>query len=224
MVDLTNSLSEDHIDRMLYVSQDLQARTGFELWVMTAFRKDSLAIFVEGQGILLLYTVEPLAGTLYLGEDLRLWFDDETIAEFEADVLASIHAAGPSPGMMNGYGALARYLYQIAGVEKGGEIEALLTIHTAGEGGGGPGPIAPIIIFMMVAVIGWSLLVASRNRKRLKEWKVKSYAGHVSTRRDEDKPSQNDHHSYPPFHADAELEVYPEEQDVFVDDKEEKKK
>ena len=222
VVDETGSLSEDHRDRMMRVSEDLLAQTGFALVIRTVYAAEGFAAAAPESGLLLLYTAQPMGALLYVGEDLRRWFDDALIAEFEADLLDAIESSGPSYGIMNGFGALARYLYQIGGVEVGGEIDGLLTLYPTREGGGAGRleAASPVLVISLILLSGWGLLVSSRSRRRLREWKAQTYAGYVSTRRNEDEPGEDGHHSFQAFQTGGQLEVYLEEGDVYVESEE----
>jgi len=240
VADRAGSMTNDHRDRIEQVSANVWADTDIQLMVVTVNRTDDPAHFVAAffhdrriqpygqlftdsvaaqRLVVLLYTASPASVSLHFGEEVSGLLTDRQIAEFEAGVLESIEGVGESRGIMNGYGALVRHLYRTAGVEMDEGVAGLLTTYPGrGEGAGTTlDVVSPVFVIAILALSGWGMLVAARSRRRLKEWSVRTYAGHVSTRRSEDAPSEDDHHSYQAFQTGGQLEVYPEEKDVYVE-------
>lgn len=225
--DAANVIVEQHRDRMMAVSADLDDKTGAQLVVLTVdgitgggtLRELAEAVFTDweiggrasGNGVLILTLSKPADCVIHVGEGLRRSMGANSVEALEADLRASMKGGNLSKAILERFKEIASRLYSVHGATPSREIASILS---AEENGGFS--LAPMIILVVVVLItGRSMRIARRNQKRTKGpiHKRKSFKKKAI---DEDNLPRPE--SLSMASPDSELTRYDEPEEVFLDD------
>jgi len=215
-------LSDDHIIRMQRISEELRERTGVSLIVLTAhaidenltqalhaLREDTENLFGQ-TGVIIVYAAVPPACVVYVGNALRDLFTERQILSFEQDIIASINNAGVSAGLMEGHLALASYIaYHIVDTAPDEQADSVFEDEEIDL----VTPIAAIIFFCVIIIV--ALRINARARKRVEE--VKKITANLTAKRFDDFRPGPDKAEQQSFRAASELEIYPAEENIYLD-------
>ncbi|MDR2909443.1 MAG: TPM domain-containing protein [Oscillospiraceae bacterium] len=225
--DAAGIIFEEHRDRMMTVSADLEAKTGAQLVILTvsgitgggSAPELAEAVFAdweiggrqEQNGLLILVLSNPAGCVIHVGEGLSRAADAAYVTALEDEITASVRKGGSSRAVWDCWRELAPRLYQAGGATPDEKIAAILS--DKGEDSFSPAPI--IILAVVVFAVGRSARIARRNQKASK--------GPVRRRRSFIK-AQRDENALPPSeelrsaNADSELARYDEPEEIFIDD------
>lgn len=230
--DAARALYNGHKKTMMNIAAELEEATGIQLVVLTVTSAGEMTleeyardVFLGWEiggrerqdGILFLFTSSPSQCVIYTGTGMEELLSAGDIGGMVTYIGETAQKGNASKALLEGVKSAASRIYEAKGMQPGPVLEQSL------QGTSSTRDLAtPMLMVAVIAIVmGRSLRIASRNRKRLGRGPIharKDFTKRVNHDHEFDKKARSQNYQNPENKNAPVVEIYPVEGDIYLED------